>query len=121
MSPRVLAIAALAIGLAACGGPTAKLRVVIDGDGSTTPAAGTYTYDVGSTIRVTAHPANGAAFKSWEGAANGVLNPLELLLDGDATLVAHFSAGAAGGGAAAARGEGRSPGVSGSDVATRGK
>lgn len=91
MTRRALAIAAVAVALEACGGPTARLRVVVDGDGFTTPSAGTYTYDVGSTIRVTAHPASGATFTGWEGGASGVLNPAEVLLDGDMTLYVHFS------------------------------
>jgi hypothetical protein len=121
VSRRALALAALAGVLGACGAPTARLRVVVDGDGSTTPAAGTYTYDVGSTIRVTAQPASGAAFTRWTGAAEGIVNPVELLLDGDVTLVAHFSPGTAGGASAAARGEARPLGVTGSGAATRGK
>lgn len=91
MTRRALGIAALAVALEACGGPTARLRVIVDGDGSTAPSAGTYTYEVGSTIRVTAYPASGATFTGWEGGASGLVNPLELLLDGDTTLFAHFS------------------------------
>lgn len=91
MTRRALAIAALAVALEACGRSTARLRVIVDGDGFTAPSAGTYAYEVGATIRVTAHPASGATFTGWEGAASGVVNPLELLLDGDTTLFAHFS------------------------------
>lgn len=91
MTRRALAIAAVAVALEACGGPTARLRVVVDGEGSTTPSAGTYTYDVGATIRVTAHPAAGATFTGWGGGAAGVLDQIEVLLDGDTTLLAHFS------------------------------
>jgi uncharacterized repeat protein (TIGR02543 family) len=67
------------------------LTVGTSGDGTTDPAPGTYTYDSGATVTVTATPAAGATFTGWSGATTETANPVTITMDGDKALTAHFS------------------------------
>jgi uncharacterized repeat protein (TIGR02543 family) len=87
---RRLALAVL-LALSACGTGSARLSIVVDGSGSTSPAAGTYVYELRTPVIVTAVPVAGAAFTGWTGAATGTANPVTLRVDGDLELTAHFS------------------------------
>ncbi len=70
---------------------THTLTITPSTSGSTHPAAGTYTYDTGTTATVTATPANGYTFIGWSGAATGVTNPVTVTMDADKTITANFS------------------------------
>jgi uncharacterized repeat protein (TIGR02543 family) len=85
---RVLAIL---LALSACGTGSARLIIAVNGSGSTSPAVGTYVYELRSPVIVTAIPDRGAAFTGWSGAATGTANPLTLRMDADLELTAHFS------------------------------
>ena len=66
------------------------LTVVAAGNGSTSPAAGTYSYASGAQVMVTATPASGYVFTGWAGAASGTSNPVTITVDGNKTLTANF-------------------------------
>jgi hypothetical protein len=62
--------------------------------GSTNPIPGTYTFNAGSTVQVTASPNATYAFDHWEldGTNIGSSNPYSVLIDGNHTLKAVFRA-----------------------------
>jgi uncharacterized repeat protein (TIGR02543 family) len=72
--------------------PSYALTVNSSGNGSTNPAAGTYSYTSGAQVTVTATPASGYVFTGWSGAASGTSNPVTITVDGDKTLTANFAA-----------------------------
>jgi hypothetical protein len=73
---------------------TYTLRIQVGQGGSTNPSAGTYTFNVGSTVQVTASPNASYTFDHWEldGASVGSSNPYSVLMDGNHTLGAVFRA-----------------------------
>jgi uncharacterized repeat protein (TIGR02543 family) len=62
------------------------------GGGSTSPAAGTYSFASGTQVMVTATPASGYVFAGWSGAASGTSNPVTITMDGNKALTANFAA-----------------------------
>lgn len=72
--------------------PTKRsLAISINGSGTTSPSAGTYSYDDGTTASVTATPNSGNYFKSWTvNSATFTSNPLILIMDKDYVVVANF-------------------------------
>jgi alpha-glucosidase len=99
MRLRDLTPVALGLSFAACEGRTAsQLEIAVDGNGSTSPPAGSYTYVSGATVEVTAIPAVGATFTGWSGAATGAANPVSVIVEGEQKLVARFSGGTGGSG-----------------------
>ncbi len=54
------------------------------------------TYLHGTTVTLTAQPADGYRFEEWSGSTTGTLNPLVLLMDSDKSLTAHFATAAPG-------------------------
>jgi uncharacterized repeat protein (TIGR02543 family) len=66
------------------------LTIAAAGDGATSPAAGSYTFDAGTAVTVTATPADGSGFAGWSGASTGIANPVTLTMDRDKTLTARF-------------------------------
>src|SRR5512147_1130263 len=85
--------------LLACGGgggaktggdpvPSYSLTIQVSGDGSTTPAAGTFSHPSGTVVEVAATPASGSVFAGWSGAATGTSSPVSVTMDGDKTLTA---------------------------------
>lgn len=77
---------------------TYTLSVAVNGNGSTSPAAGTYVYTAGGSATVTAVPASGATFTGWSGAASGTGNPVSITMDSNKALTATFSGGGSTGG-----------------------
>jgi uncharacterized repeat protein (TIGR02543 family) len=76
------------------GDPTSYTLIVqTSGEGSTSPAAGSYSYAAGTAVEVTATPAAGYVFTGWSDAATGTTNPVTITMDGDKTLTANFSPG----------------------------
>ncbi|MDW7660309.1 MAG: InlB B-repeat-containing protein, partial [Bacillota bacterium] len=65
------------------------LVVEKEGQGTVTPASGTY--DDGTTVTITATPASGWTFVDWSGDANGSTNPLNVTMDGNKNITAKFS------------------------------
>jgi uncharacterized repeat protein (TIGR02543 family) len=72
------------------------LKLEVNGEGTTDPGAGSHLYGYGEAVEVTATPAAGATFTGWSGAATGAANPVAVTMDGNKTLTANFSTGAAG-------------------------
>ncbi len=67
------------------------LNISVNGNGTTSPAAGAHSYPAGTSVRVTATPAAGATFSGWSGAASGTTNPITVTMDADKSLTASFS------------------------------
>ena len=87
---------------------TLTIRVLPEGYGRTTPAAGTHQFTRGETAMVTAHGV-GCHFAKWSGAVEGTAPEISLLMDGDKTVTAEFEPFVARVSAAAAdSGDGRS-------------
>ncbi len=59
--------------------------------GTTDPAPGSYTYDYGTEVSVTAVPNSGYQFSGWSGDATGTTNPITVTMDGDKSITANFS------------------------------
>jgi hypothetical protein len=72
--------------------PKHKLTISVgEGNGTTSPAPGTYEYDEGSTVSVTAYPAVLYAFDHWTlDGSSSTANPITVTMDRDHTLVAYF-------------------------------
>ncbi len=78
-------------------GSNVTLTIGTSGTGTTSPAAGTYTYAPGSTVSVTATPASGYSFTGWSGAATGTANPIAVTVNASETLTATFAPVSSGG------------------------
>jgi uncharacterized repeat protein (TIGR02543 family) len=68
------------------------LTIATSGSGTTSPAAGTYSYPAGAVVSVTATPSSNYTFSGWSGAATGTSNPVSIVVTGNATLTATFTA-----------------------------
>ena len=75
-------------------GPTYyTLTISASSGGTTSPAPGTYSYQEGTIVSVTAIPNTNYAFDYWEldGAYAGTENPITITMDSDHTLKAYFT------------------------------
>lgn len=70
---------------------TYTLAVSAAGDGSTSPAPGSWTFASGTRVSIRAIPASGTTFTGWSGAATGTDNPVTFVMDGNLALTASFS------------------------------
>lgn len=70
-----------------------KLNIIATEGGTTTPPPGTYTYDEGAVVTVTATPDSGYVFDHWEldGENIGSANPTSVVMDADHELKAVFA------------------------------
>jgi chitodextrinase len=68
------------------------LTITASSGGTTSPAAGTYSYPSGTTLSVTANPSSGYTLSAWSGAASGTSNPVSIVMTGNKTLTAAFTA-----------------------------
>jgi uncharacterized repeat protein (TIGR02543 family) len=76
-------------------GTTYTLALSSTAGGSTAPVPGTTTHASGATVIVTATPYTGYAFSGWTGTgapADPTVNPAAVIMTGDLTLVANFTA-----------------------------
>ncbi len=70
-----------------------ELVVAVSGDGTTTPAAGTYTYLDGAEVTIGATPDAGWVFDGWTGDIGGAdpnVVPLVVTMDQDRNITANF-------------------------------
>jgi hypothetical protein len=67
-----------------------RLTLNVVGNGSLNLPPGTYTYNAGTQITLTAYPAVGWKFAGWQGSLTGDQNPASLLLDIDRSVTAVF-------------------------------
>jgi len=72
--------------------PTYALTITATLGGTTSPAAGTYTYSAGTVVSVTATPNTGYTFDRWElDGINNSTNPINVTINADHTLHAVFA------------------------------
>jgi endo-1,4-beta-xylanase len=67
------------------------LSVSVNGNGTTSPSAGSRSYTAGSAVTITATPLQGSVFSGWSGAVTGSTNPLTITMDGNKSLTANFT------------------------------
>src|SRR5690606_36202870 len=65
-----------------------EVSTAVNGEGSLVVTPETPEYPEGSVIQVTAVPAEGWAFASWEGPCEGQGNPLSITVNADITVTA---------------------------------
>ncbi|SPD75476.1 hypothetical protein PITCH_A640019 [uncultured Desulfobacterium sp.] len=65
------------------------LSVNTTGQGSVSPAGGTYSK--GATVQLKATPASGWVFSGWSGGLNSTANPSAIVMDGNKTVTAAFT------------------------------
>ncbi len=69
---------------------THDLTISVNGQGTTNPSAGTYEYDSGTKITITASPASGWKFDHWSGDASGTSPTIVITMDCDKDVTAYF-------------------------------
>jgi uncharacterized repeat protein (TIGR02543 family) len=67
------------------------ITVAPAGGGSVAKSPDQPTYPHGSTVQLTATPATGYHFVAWSGDATGNANPLDVTMNADKSITAHFS------------------------------
>ena len=85
----------LLVVLAAFTVPAAELTVVVSGEGTTVPAAGTITVDDGSVVDLSALTiaGSGFAFSQWSGDVSTQSQATTITMNGDKTVTAEFVTG----------------------------
>jgi len=74
-----------------CGGiPRYSLTIAVNGQGTTSPAAGTYAYQQGEQVTISAMPTPGWDFSSWQGADNNSTNPTTVTITANKIVTALF-------------------------------
>jgi len=68
------------------------LTIIAGTGGTTDPAPGSYDYDSGTLVSVTATASSGYQFSSWSGDASGTTNPITVTMDSDKSITANFKA-----------------------------
>ncbi|MGB2764754.1 MAG: CFI-box-CTERM domain-containing protein [Candidatus Aminicenantaceae bacterium] len=66
------------------------LAILSSGFGTTDPVPGTYIYDFGTEVSITAIPESGCRFSGWSGDVTGTDNPITITLDSDKCIAANF-------------------------------
>jgi len=69
---------------------THDLTIIVDGQGTTNPSVGTYEYDSGTQVTITASPASGWEFDHWSGDASGTSPTIIITMDSDKDITAYF-------------------------------
>jgi len=74
--------------------PMFKLSIVNDGQGSVSQsvvkAGSSNDYSQGTIVEVTANPQSGWKFVKWSGAVSGTVNPQQVTLDANKTVIAEY-------------------------------
>lgn len=68
---------------------TYTLRMVVEGEGTVSPGTGTHSYSSGSTVQLSATPAEGWEFESWQGDEVNTSNQIKM--NGNKSVTAVFS------------------------------
>ena len=66
------------------------LTIAAGAGGTTNPVPGTYTYDEGTVVNISATASAGYRFGSWSGDASGSTNPVSVTMNGNKTVTANF-------------------------------
>lgn len=69
---------------------THDLTINVDGQGTTNPSVGTYEYDSGTQVTITASPASGWGFDHWSGDTSGTSSTVVITMDSDKDVTAYF-------------------------------
>ena len=69
---------------------THDLTINGNGQGTTNPTVGTYEYDSGTQVTITASPASGWEFDHWSGDASGTSPTIVITMDSDKDVTAYF-------------------------------
>jgi beta-lactamase superfamily II metal-dependent hydrolase len=67
------------------------LTIVASTGGTTNPAPGTNTHDIGTSVSIQALPFAGYEFAAWSGNASGSANPVTVVVNGDMAVQANFT------------------------------
>lgn len=67
------------------------LTIQCEEGGTTSPEPGSYTYDYGSDVIVTAVPNSGYEFSEWSGDIAGTSNPVHVRINSDKSITANFT------------------------------
>lgn len=70
---------------------THDLTINVNGQGTTNPSPGTYTYDDGAEVAITALPASGWKFDHWGGDASGTSPTVAVTMDSAKDVTAYFT------------------------------
>jgi len=70
--------------------PTYNLTINVEGEGTTDPSEGTYTYEEGTEVSVTAAPGDGWRFEGWTGDYTGEEEEITVTMDEDKEVTANF-------------------------------
>ena len=85
---------ALISGMAGCGGPYDLTIASTHGGSVTTPGEGTFTYDEGTVVNLTATPDAGSGFVRWAGNVKTIANvgdpTTTITMNGDYSITAYF-------------------------------
>jgi hypothetical protein len=68
-----------------------QLKITSGNGGTTDPSPGTYTYNSGTEVNVTAFPEEGYEFSEWSIDASGSENPITITVDQDKWIIAIFT------------------------------
>ncbi len=69
---------------------TYNLTITVNGQGTTVLSPGTYTYDEGTQVTVTASPASNWRFNHWSGDASGNSPTVVITMDSNKNIAAYF-------------------------------
>jgi beta-lactamase superfamily II metal-dependent hydrolase len=69
---------------------TYDLTISVNGQGTTNPSVGTYNYNSGTQVTITASPASGWKFDHWSGDASGTSPTIVITVDSDKDGTAYF-------------------------------
>jgi adhesin HecA-like repeat protein len=67
------------------------LGVTLDGSGSVTKSPNQATYPYGTVVQLTAVADSGWVFSSWSGNISGGTNPASITMNGNRSIIAHFT------------------------------
>lgn len=76
---------------------TYSLTINVIGQGTTSPSPGSYSYNAGTQMTITATPAAGWRFDRWGGDASGASSSTSLEMTGDKSVTAYFKKPGGGG------------------------
>jgi len=62
-----------------------------DGGSVTSPGEGSFTYDAGTVVTLTANPASGYEFDHWSGTDNSAINPTTVTMNSNKSVTAYFT------------------------------
>jgi hypothetical protein len=90
----LLVAVALISGMAGCGGPYDLTIASTHGGSVTTPGEGTFTYDKGTVVNLTATPDADSGFVRWAGDVKTIANvgdpTTTVTMNGDYSITAYF-------------------------------